>query len=363
MPAQNGTAVRTARPSIDVSGQNRPELSDGLVGLTVVENTAGLYRCEAMFGNWGVTGGGSNGARIGWAYFDRQVLDFGSTFKISYANDVLFDGRIMALEALFPGSGLRTITVLAEDRFQDLRMTRRTRTFADVSDEDVVRQIASDHGLTADVNLPSVQHKVIAQVNQSDLAFLRERARGLDAELWMDGSRLHAVRHTARGGQPIDMIYRQGLREFSALADLADQRTTVTVTGWDVSAKQAISHDATDTVIQNELNGDVSGLSILQQTLGDRKDQVSHTVPLTTQQAQYAAESYLKTTARRFVTGRGSSDVQSDLHAGSFVNLREIGPLFSGKYYVSEVRHVFDRAGLRTDFLVERPGLGRPQAH
>ena len=33
-------------------------------------------------------------------------------------------------------------------------------------------------------------YKTLAQVNQSDLAFMRERARSIDAELWMDGSKI-----------------------------------------------------------------------------------------------------------------------------------------------------------------------------
>jgi hypothetical protein len=33
--------------------------------------------------------------------------------------------------------------------------------------------------------------------------------------------------------------------------------------------------------------------------------------------------------------------------------------MFSGEYYVSEVEHLFDGvSGLRTEFAVERPGLG-----
>jgi uncharacterized protein len=359
--SHNGALVRAARPSIDVGGQDRPDLSDGLVGLTIVENTAGLYRCEAMFGNWGASGtDGSSGGRIGWVYFDRRVLEFGKSLKVSYGDGVLFEGRIMALEASFPETGIRSIAVLAEDRMQDLRMTRRTRTFTDKTDADVIKKIASDHHLQSDiVDLPSAQHKVLAQVNQSDLAFLRERARSVDAELWMEGSTLHAARHSARGGQPIDMVYRQDLREFTVLADLADQRTSVTVCGWDVSAKQAIRHEATDSLIHGELRDDVSGVTILQDSLGERKEQLSHTVPLTTEHAQNESEAFFKMSARRFVTGRGSANVQSRLHAGMSVNLRELGKLFSGRYYVTEVRHVFDRVGLRTEFSVERPGVGK----
>src|SRR5689334_22487725 len=122
MPPLNAS-VRAARPTINVDGRDRPELSDGLLGMSIVENVAGLYRCEAMFGNWGATNAGGNG-RIGWLYFDRQTLDFGKTFKVSYGGETLFQGRIMALEAQFPETGLRALNVLVEDRFQDLRMTR-----------------------------------------------------------------------------------------------------------------------------------------------------------------------------------------------------------------------------------------------
>ena len=65
--------------------------------------------------------------------------------------------------------------------------------------------------------------------------------------------------------------------------------------------------------------------------------------------------------ARRFVVGRGVANVQPKLHAGTFVKLTELGDLFSGKYYVTEVRQVFDRAGLRTEFTAERAGIGRGQ--
>src|SRR6185437_4223832 len=118
--SRNGAVVQSARAAIEVAGRDRPELAAGLIGLSIVENTDGLYRCEAMFGNWGNTGDDGSGGRIGWAYFDRKVLEFGKTLKVTFADEVLFEGRIMALEALFPETGIRSITVLAEDRFQDL---------------------------------------------------------------------------------------------------------------------------------------------------------------------------------------------------------------------------------------------------
>ncbi len=351
------TEVRVARPTINVGGQDRPKLAVGLLSLLIVEGTSGLYRCEAVFGNWGTVDNS-----VGFLYFDRSILEFGKPFQIKLGSDTLFDGRIMALEALFPEGRPPELNVLAEDRFQDLRMTRRTRSFADASDADVINQVANDHGLSPDVDVPGPTYKVLAQINQSDLAFLRDRARAIDAELWMDGSTLKAKAHANRNGGSLQMTYGKDLREFSVLADLSGQRTSVAVNGWDVSSKSGLQYEATDTVIGGELNGDTSGVSILSSALGQRKEALAHTVPLTNAEAQAEAEAFFKMTARRFVTGRGVAQTDVKLRAGSYVNLQGLGPLFSGKYYVVEVKQIFDgQKGLRTEFTAERPGIGQAQ--
>jgi phage protein D len=145
------------------------------------------------------------------------------------------------------------------------------------------------------------------------------------------------------------------------LADLAHQRTSVTVGGWDVARKAAIAHRADDSLLAGELNGNVSGASILSQALGKpRFETLAHTAPLTDQEAQAEAESYFKLAARRFVVGRGLADTDSRLRAGNFVTIQGLGPLFSGKYYLTAVKHLYDGVqGLRTEFTAERPGLGK----
>jgi len=349
--------LRVARPAFRVAGQEQSTLAGALLELSIQETTQGLYRCEATFGNWGPINGDTD-----FLYFDRKVLEFGKAFQVLLGNKPLFDGRITALEARFPEASPPELTVLAEDRFQDLRMTRRTTTYVDSTDADILQQIAHQHGLTPSVNVQGPTHKVIAQVNQSDLAFLRERCRGADAELWMDGSTLHAQARTGRAGDPLKLGRGNELLEFTVLADLAGQRSAVTVSGWDVSGKAEITHEATDSVLGGELGGDTSGASLLASGLGRRKEAVVHTVPLTRQEAQARAEAYFKLQARRFVMGRGVAVTDAKLRAGAKVQLDGLGPLFSGSYYVTETKHLFDGArGLRTEFAAERAGLGQPQ--
>jgi phage protein D len=351
-----GAGFKAKRPKIVVGGTDNSQLSAEMMRMQISENTTGLYHCEANFGNWGPV----NGSNADFLYFDRRTLDFGKDFQIKLEDDSIFQGKIMGLEAAFPEGQSPEITILAEDRSQDLRMNRRTRTFTDVSDADVISQIANDHGLSPSVDLTGPTYKVLAQVNQSDLAFIRERARAIDAEVWMDGTTLNAKTHTGRQGDDLKMTYGNQLHEFTVLADLAMQRTSVAVNGWDVSNKSALQYEATDSVISSELNGDTSGVSILQSAIGARKEALAHTVPLNHDEAQHEAESFFKMSARRFVVGHGVAETNAKLRVGAKVNLEGLGPLFTGKYYVAEIKHIFDLAkGLRTEFRAERLGIGK----
>ena len=351
-------AFYTARPAVQVDGQDAPDLSDGLLTLLVEETTAGLYRCEATFGNWG-TGNGD----VDFLYFDRRLLDFGKPFGVTAGAGEgareIFNGRIMALEAHYPQTRPPEIVVLAEDRFQDLRMTRRTRTFEDLSDQEVIEQIAAEYSLRTELDIDGPTHRVLAQVNQSDLAFLRERARAIDAELWLDDETLNVQARSRRDAGTISLTYGQGLIAFSVLADLAEQRTSLAVSGWDVAAKETIEHEADVSTIQSELNGHQGGAAVLERALGPRAERIVHMAPFTGQEAEYLAQANYRRTCRRFVTGRGVAEGDGRIRVGAHVELDGLGTLFNGEYTVTAARHTFNgQDGFRTTFTVERPGIG-----
>lgn len=351
--------IYSSRPVLTVNGNAQTVLGDRLLGLVVEETVQGLYRAEATFANFDQVNGG-----MGFVYFDRQLLDFGKSFTIQMGAGIaaatVFTGRIMALEGRFPHLRPPEILVEAEDRLQDLRMTRRTRTFENMSDSDVFQQIASQQGLKPNVDVSGPSYKVLAQVNQSDLAFMRERAQAVDAEVWVDDTTLNVVLRAKRKANDLTLTYGQGLFEFSAIADLANQATAFNVTGWDVSAKQAISYSATSSVLAGEVNGDLAGSDVLQQAIGKRDQQVVHVLPFTSQEAQVQAEARYRRWARRFVTGNGLADGDGRIQVGTSLTLQGLGTLFNGKFYVTAVRHLFDpKNGYRTWFAVERPGIGQ----
>jgi len=348
------SGVRATRPKILVGGQEDADLSQGLLRMAVRESVHGLYSAELRVGNWGPKDGA-----VGFLYSDRKKLDFGKAVQLKLDDDLLFDGRISALEADFGEGRSPELAVLLEDRFQDLRMTRRTRSFTDSTDADVVRRIAGEHGLQASVDLPGPTYKVLTQVDQSDLAFSRERARAAGAELWIASGSLNARPRTGRNGASIKLKYGADLREFTALADLAHQRTSVGVSGWDVAGKKAIRQEADEAAIRNELGSDASGAKILRDAFGERQESIAHLVPLTADEARAQAEARFRDAARRFLVGRGLAQPNGKLHVGTWIELDGLSSLWNGKYYLAEVHHLFDgTGGFRSEFTAERPGLG-----
>lgn len=349
----------TAQPAFQVDGRTEQSLTQSLLSLLVEETTAGLYRCELTLLNWG-----SAGTEPGFLFSDRSLLDFGKKLGVAIgsgdAGGSIFTGRITGLEGRFPGASPPEITILAEDRLQDLRMTRRTRTWEDTSDEELFRAIAAEHSLTPQIDIQGAgPRKVVAQVNQSDLAFLRDRARLIDAELWVDEDRLHVQARGSRRASEVTLTYGQRLQEFSALADIAQQRTKVVVSGWDVAAKEGIAAEATEQAIAAEAGGRLTGAKALQAALGPRVERLAQTVPLTDAEGRAAAESHFRQIARRFVTAAGTAEGDARIRVGTHLTLNGLDPLFSGKYYVTEVRHTWDQVyGFRTHFRAERPWAG-----
>src|SRR4030095_2564007 len=253
------TGFYASRPTIRVDGKVQDDLGARLLqSLFIEETTLGLFRCEAPLLN-----GGTRGRDVDFLLFDGQVLAFGKPFSVEFGPPgvagPVFAGRITGFEAQYPPQRPPELTVFAEDRLQDLRMERRTRSFESVTDADVIRQIASQHGLTAQVDVEGPTYRALAQLNQSDLAFLRARAAAIDAQLWVDDRTLYVQSRSRRKASEVTLTYGGNLLEFSVLADLAHQRTSVRVSGWDVGGKKAIDEEAGESSIAAELGGGRSG--------------------------------------------------------------------------------------------------------
>lgn len=346
--------LQSARPSIEVDGRRDATLTSSLMAMDIVESSEGLARCDLSFGNWG---GADKG---GFQHFGRDKLDFGKAISVSLGEGKLFKGSVTAIYGDFPEGKTAQIGVCAEDRLQDLRMTRRTRSFADATLADVLKRIAGDHGLQTAIDVSGETYKLLPQVNQSDLAFIRDLARREDAQIWIEDMKLHAAQRVRRNSATVELSWAGELREFNVCADLAHQRTKLVGSGWSVADKRVAKHEAGEKAIEAELKGGDSGATTLQRAFGARVDTLAHSMPAVDAEARALAEASFRHMARRFIVGHGVAKTKPELRVGAKLKLKGIGPLFEGEYTVTEVLIRFDaKKGLRTEFWCDRPAIGK----
>ncbi len=357
--------LASAAPVITVADSVQGDLARDLLYLDVEEDTDGLKTLRLHL----IAAGGSADPATGtFNYLDGKVLDFGKALSVSVGvagnERQIFKGTISALQAGFAEGQPPDVAVFAEDALMKLRMTQRSKTYERVTDAQIAEQIGGEHGLTVEADADGPTYDVVQQLDQSDLAFLRDRARRVQAEIWAQDQTLCFKSRSARTAPAVTLVQGNQLLAARVRADLAHQRTKVTVTGYDAARRASISEDAGADVVQAEISGGRTGPSVLESALGARPVQFARDVPLTGDEATAWAKAEMLRRSRGFVVIEATTSGTPDLTVGSHVRLERVGSPFAGDgYYVTRVQHTYDlRQGLRTMFCAERATLAEAAA-
>ncbi len=355
----SSTVLYAARPTIRVNGAAAERVTGLLKGMEMVEQEDGLSALELKFDN--VASDPSGGADF--AFEDERVFKLGDQLAV-YAGEEsapqeIFSGVISGLEADFPENGSPSLTALAEDKLQQARLARRTKTHESQTLADIARQIASNLGLTPQINGLAQNIGVQVQLNESDLAFLRRLLARHDGDLQVVGRELHvSPRGQVRRGA-LELELHSQLRHAIVRADLAHQVSEVTVTGWDAAQGQRLTGRSQGA--QRGPGRGRRGAELLASALGRRSHHLGHVAVSTDAEARALAEAAFDDRQRRFVMVEGTAEGNPALRVGTHVTLSGLGPRFSNTYYVTRSCHRFDLAhGYETDFTAECAFLGPP---
>lgn len=345
-------------PVFQIDGQANGQLARDLTDLEIEETTAGLKSMRARFANWGSREGQADESFL---YLDGAVIDFGKSIEVSMGPEsdprVVFKGVVSAIEVGLDEGAEPEIVVHAEDKLMALRMTRRSRTYEKQSDADIASAIASEHGLTPDADASGPTYDVVQQWNQSDLAFLRDRARLIQAEVWVEDDHLCFKSRGSRTGTELTLAQGTDLLSVQIRADLAHQRTKIRVTGYDAQSRAVIDEEAGSDAIAAEASSGRSGVAVLERALGERVSYRVREAPLTGEEAREWAKAEMLRRGRGFVKVAGVARGQIDMIVGSTVSLQDVGaPFEGGGYYVTRVCHTYrpHPPGFRTHFEAER---------
>jgi phage protein D len=275
------------------------------------------------------------------------------------APESLIAGEVTAMEAEYTEGGSRAI-VRGYDPSHRLHRGRRTRSFAGMKDSDIARQISQSLGVAVgmiDDSGPVLEH--VSQANATDWEFLQGRAREIGFELAVNEGKFHFCKPAASARAPADgdyesadpltLVFGQELIEFHPRLTSAEQVKEVVVRGWDPKSKQALVGRAPAVATSATLKSTPADLA---NKFGN-PSYVSVDRPLATQAIVDAtARALSDRIGSGFAEAQGLARGNPKLKAGAAISVGVVGEEFAGKYVITSSRHVFDKDGYRTRFVV-----------
>jgi uncharacterized protein len=303
---------------------------------------------------------------------DDTRFQLGMTVEVGFGygsqSETVLTGEITELEPRFSSSAPPTLTVRGYDKRHRLNTVRRTRSFVDQKDSDIVTRIGEEAGLTVHASDSKVVHPYVLQAGRTDLDFLLERARRIQFELVMLDGELFFRPAADAGEEVLTLSFKDDLLEFEPRLSLTPA-TQLQVLGWDVKTKQAIdavgelprNQPATATAdpAEDKTEGGArrtrSGVTSSSQVIGSRIESSVSTPVVSRAEADQRAQAQFDAMTRDFIRGDGRCRGCTGVRAGTVVRIDGAGKRFSGLYYVTSALHSYTRRdGYLTQFQVRR---------
>ncbi|MBC7974845.1 MAG: hypothetical protein H7138_07640, partial [Myxococcales bacterium] len=256
----------------------------------------------------------------------------------------VYKGEIVGLEPIYKGGDKSKILIRSMNLFHRLLRKRKSVTFTDKSDEQILKQVVGDAKLTLEwKHETSITYKHVYQHNQTDMEFLRTRAARMGCHVWCVDKTVFVKQPELQGEGTelkVDESSDKGsLRMFAPRLSAAGILKKVTVKGWNPETKELISGEATVSASQLGSQTAVAGAGDLG---SDESFTVDHPI-WDKAEATALAKARLQDASLTYITGIAEVPGSGAFDLGKLVNItanaKDAQDPFNGKYYIMGVSH------------------------
>jgi phage protein D/phage baseplate assembly protein gpV len=350
-------AIDLADPDVQINGAALPVTVNNLLERVVVDDH---LRLPAMFE---LTLRDPHDSAHATSVLDEVGVKLGDSVTVSVRSGdgqtQLMAGEVTSLEANIDATGSHVV-IRGYDKSHRLHRGRKARTWAEQKDSEIASAIAQEAGLSASVDDSSVAHAYIAQPGISDWDFLVSRAREIGYDLRVsdgslefkqpsqasDGPDAGSLGRAPAAGQ---IVYGDNLLEFRPRLSIVDQASSFEARGWDVKGKRAVIGTAPSSNTSASVGLDQSAAT---SALGEKTFVRNDRLFDAEDAAANAAKGLAASVGSTFAEAEGMVVGDPSLKAGTTVSVSGVGNPFDGKYVLTSTRHILDRYGYRTQFVV-----------
>jgi len=281
----------------------------------------------------------------------------GATVEISVKEGKIYQGEIVGLEPIYKGGDKSKIMIRAMNKFHRLLRKRKSMTFTDKTDEQILKQVVGASGLSLEwKHDKSITYKHVFQHNQTDMEFLRTRAARMGCHVWCVDKTVFVKQPELQGKEIAELKVDEasetaGLRSFAPRLNSTGVLKKVTVKGWNPETKELISGDAS-----------VSGSQLGSQTAsagagdlgGEESFMVDHPI-WDKAEAMALAKARLQDASLSYITGTAEATGSGVFDLGKLVKITANAgggagdDPFNGKYYIMGVSHRHNNSHAKDD--------------
>lgn len=286
-------------------------------------------------------------------------------FKISNTDDFIPGKELEILagyhsdeELIFKGivirHGLRVfnsqpsvLKIECQDEAVKLTIGRKNAYFYDVTDADVIEELAGNTGLKTEIESTEVTHASMVQFHTTDWDFILSRAEANGKQVLTHDRKL-IIKAPEKKEIALELAYGGNLLDFEAVMDARQQFSRVKSYAWGASDQEIIEIESDATAattpgnISTEALADVIGLESC-----DLKQ-----VGLVDTECQAWADSKQSKSAYAKVRGRARIQGFAAILPGDFISLKGVGERFNGDALVSGVHHEISSKNWETDISI-----------
>lgn len=289
-----------------------------------------------------------------------SLKDFkiGSEVKISMGYDTLkkmITGEITSIDPKLQSTGSE-MEIRGYDRLHKLRLGKKTKTYLEMKDSDLVSEIAGNWGLQAEAEATSTLYPHIFQNNQSDFDFLIGRAQKNRYEVKVDDKKLLFKKPGEDKTAEITLEYGVDFESFNANYAAVYAGNQVDVKGWDYKKKEVIEGSAKAGNEISKMDGKSTGAETTKKAFGDNITTLLGENIIDKSDADATALAAYNKNLVNTVTATIQTGGNPEIRTSATVKLTKLGS-FSGTYYIYKASHTLDQSGYQTGFHIRRTGV------
>jgi uncharacterized protein involved in type VI secretion and phage assembly len=296
-------------------------------------------------------------------WVDAELIDIGKEVEIGTALDTeteasasagtLIKGEITAIEPLFSVEGQTYLRVRGYDKSHRLHLGRKTKTYLNMKDSDIVTKVAQECGLQSEVEQTTPEYPYVIQYNQTSMEFLLSRAELIGYRVdCVDGKLIFKKNSSLPSTGGVKLEYGVNMLSFEPRWSTGHKANQVTARVWDPVKKEVIvSQKSTGSALAQGGLGKAPG-SVVQSKFSEAVEILINLRAVEAGSAAMIAQARMDDLDLEFVQAEGKCLGDPGVLAGKKIAIEGVGTRFSGSYFVTSALHVYNWEGYRTHFTI-----------